>query len=129
MFNIGVSGSADLQKPEYAYELMGGVSAERATKAWKFGIGLNGEQEVDVFERSDTTDIRSVPKDYDFDAEVITTLGPKSGVGLSSSVFSRTVPNVYLGARLRAATNGPRRTNSGAPSASRIPSGRCTTTP
>jgi len=103
VFDVGVSGSADLQAQEYAYELEGGLSAERVTKAWKFGVGLDGEQEVDVFERSDTTDIRSVSKDYDFDADVVKTLGPKSGVGLSSTVFSQTFTNIYLGTRLRAA--------------------------
>ena len=103
VFDVGASGSADLQEQEYAYELEGGVSAERVTEAWKFDFGLDGEQEVDVFEQSDTTDIRSVSEDYDFDADIVKTLGPKSGVGLSSSVFSRTFTNIYLGTRLRAA--------------------------
>ncbi|WP_158666593.1 hypothetical protein [Salinibacter altiplanensis] len=103
VFDVGVSGSADLQEQEHAYELRGKVSAERVTSAWKVDLGLGGEQEVDVFERSDTTDIRSVLEDYDFDADVIKTLGPQSGMGLSGTVFSRTFTNIYVGTRLRAA--------------------------
>lgn len=103
VFDIGTSGSADLQEQEYAYELEGSLDAERITEAWKIGLGLDVQREVDVFERTDTTDIRSVSEDYDFDAEIVKTLGPKSGIGLTGSVFSRTFTNIQLGTRLRAA--------------------------
>ena len=103
VFDIGLSGSADLQEQEYAYELRGDLEAERITEAWKINFSLDGEEEVDVFERDDTTDVRSVSEDYDFDSDVVKTLGPNSGIGISSSVFSRTFTNIQLGTRLRAA--------------------------
>ena len=103
VFDVGVSGSADLQSQEYAYELEGDLSAERVTEAWKHNVRMNGEREVDVFEREDTTDIRSTSEDYDVDAAVVKTLGPNSGIGLSSTVFSRTFTNIQLGTRIRAA--------------------------
>ena len=103
VFDMGVSGSADVQEREYAYEIEGNLNAERVTEAWKVDFRLDGEQEVDVFEQEDTTDIRSVSEDYDFDAEVVKTLGPNSGAGLSGTVFSRTFTNIQLATRLRAA--------------------------
>lgn len=103
VFDVGVSGSANLQEKEYSYELEGNVNAERVTEAWKIDFRLDGEQEVDVFEREDSGDIRSVSKDYDFDADVVKTLGPNSGMGLSGTIFSRTFNNIQLGSRLRAA--------------------------
>ncbi|MFB6280198.1 MAG: hypothetical protein ABEK75_11895, partial [Salinibacter sp.] len=60
VFDVGVSGSADVQEREYAYEIEGNLDAERVTEAWKVNVRLDGKQEVDVFEREDTTDIRSV---------------------------------------------------------------------
>lgn len=103
VFDVGVSGSADVQEREYAYEIEGNLDAERVTEAWKVNVRLDGKQEVDVFEREDTTDIRSVSEDYDFDAGVVKTLGPNSGAGLSGTVFSRTFTNIQLATRLRAA--------------------------
>lgn len=103
VFDLGLSGSADVQEQEYAYELRADLGAERVTEAWKIDLGLDGEQEVDVFERADTTDIRSTSKDYDIDADIVKTLGPNSGTGLSGSVFSRTFTNIQIGTRLRAA--------------------------
>lgn len=103
VFDVGVSGSADLQEQEYAYELEGDLNAERVTEAWKIDFRLDGEQEVDVFEREDTTDIRSASKDYNFNADVVKTLGPNSGTGLSGSVFSRTFTNIQVATRFRAA--------------------------
>ncbi len=103
VFDVGVSGSADVQEREYSYEIEGDLNAERVTEAWKVDFRLDGEQEVDVFEREDTTDIRSTSEDYDFDAEVVKTLGPNSGAGLSGTVFSRTFTNIQLATRLRAA--------------------------
>lgn len=103
VFDVGISGSADLQEREYNYQAEGNLSAERVTEAWKVDIQLDGEQEVDVFERKDTTDIRSVSQDYDFDAGLIKTLGSNSGAGVSGTVFSRTFTNIQVGTRLRAA--------------------------
>lgn len=103
VFDIGVSGSADVQEQEYSYELEGDLNAERITEAWKIDFRLDGEQEVDVFERNDTTEIRSTSEDYDFDADVVKTLGPNSGMGLSGTVYSRTFTNILLGSRLGAA--------------------------
>ena len=103
VFDIGISGNGDLQSQEYSYELEGDLSAERITRAWKVNFRLDGEQEVDVFEREDTTDIRSPSEDYDVDAAVVKTLGPNSGMGLSSTAFSRTFTNIQLGTRVRAA--------------------------
>ncbi len=103
VFDIGISGSADVQEQEYSYELEGDLNAERITEAWKIDFRLDGEQEVDVFERNDTTEIRSTSEDYDFDADVVKTLGPNSGVGLSGTVYSRTFTNILLGSRLGAA--------------------------
>lgn len=103
VFDIGLSGSADVQEQEYAYELEGDLGAERITEAWKTELSLTGEQEVDVFEQDDTTDIRSTSEDYEFDAVLIKTLGPNSGTGLSGSVFSRTFTNIQVATRLRAA--------------------------
>lgn len=103
VFDVGTSASADVQEREYSYEVEGDLNAERVTDAWKIDFRLDGEQEVDVFEREDTTDIRSTSENYDFDTEVIKTLGPNSGAGLSGSVFSRTFTNIQVGARLRAA--------------------------
>jgi hypothetical protein len=103
VFDVGVSGSADVQERESAYEIEGDLSAERVTEAWKVNLQLDGKQEADVFEREDTTDIRSVSEDYNFDAEVVKTLGPNSGAGLSGTTFSRTFTNIQLATRLRAA--------------------------
>lgn len=103
VFDVGTSASADLQEREYSYEVEGDLNAERVTEAWKIDFRLDGEQEVDVFEREDTTDIRSTSENYDFDGEVIKTLGPNSGGGLSGSVFSRTFTNIQVATRLRAA--------------------------
>lgn len=103
VFDVGTSASGNLQDREYSYEIEGDLNAERVTEAWKIDFRLDGEQEVDVFEREDTTDIRSTSESYDFDGEVIKTLGPNSGSGLSGSVFSRTFNNIQVAARLRAA--------------------------
>lgn len=92
-----------MQEREYNYEAEGSLNAERVTEAWKVDIQLDGEQEVDVFEREDTTDIRSTSEDYDFDTEVVKTLGANSGAGVSGTVFSRTFTNIQLATRLRAA--------------------------
>lgn len=102
VFDVGLSGSADVQEREYAYELEGDLEAERITEAWKTEVALNGEQEVDVFEQDDNTEIRSTSEDYEFDTELIKTLGPKSGSGLSASIFSRTFTNIQIATRLRA---------------------------
>jgi len=102
VFDVGLSGSADVQEREYAYEVEGDLEAERITEAWKTEVALNGQQEVDVFEQDDNTDIRSTSEDYRFDAGLIKTLGPNSGAGLSSSVFSRTFTNIQIATRLRA---------------------------
>ena len=103
VFDVGVSGSADVQEREYNYEAEGRLNAERVTEAWKVDIQLDGEQEVDVFEREDTTDIRSTSEDYAFDTEVVKTLGANSGAGVSGAVFSRTFTNIQLATRFRAA--------------------------
>lgn len=103
VFDVGVSGSLDLQEKEYAYELDGNLSAERITRAWKLDFRADGEREVDVFEQADTTEIRSTSENYGFDAQVVKTLGPKSGTGLSGSVFSRTFTNIQVATRFRAA--------------------------
>jgi len=103
VFDVGASGSADIQEQEYSYEIEGDLNAERVTEAWKVDLRLDGEQEVDVFERPDTTDLRSTSEDYDFDSEVIKTLGPNSGAGISGSVFSRTFTNIGIATRFRAA--------------------------
>ncbi|WP_263786129.1 hypothetical protein [Salinibacter grassmerensis] len=103
VFDVGVSGSADVQEREYNYEAEGNLNAERVTEAWKVDVQLDGEQEVDVFEREDTTDIRSTSEDYNFDTEVVKTLGSNSGAGVSGGVFSRTFTNIQIATRLRAA--------------------------
>jgi hypothetical protein len=103
VFDVGTSASTDIQEREYSYEIEGDLNAERVTEAWKIDFRLDGEQEVDVFEREDTTDIRSTSEDYNFDAEVIKTLGPNSGLGLTSSLFSQTFTNIQVATRLRAA--------------------------
>lgn len=103
VFDIGASGSFDLQEQEHSYEIEGDVSAERITQVWKLNFRADGQHEVDVFEQEDTTDIRSTSEDYEFDGEVIKTLGPKSGTGLTTSVFSRSFTNIDVGTRLRAA--------------------------
>lgn len=103
VFDIGSSGSFDLEEQEYSYQLEGDLNAERITQAWKLDFRADSEYEVDVFEQEDTTDIRSTSEDYDFDANVVKTLGPKSGAGLTSSVYSRTFTNIQIATRVRAA--------------------------
>lgn len=103
VFDIGASGSLDLQEQERSYELEGDISAERITQAWKLNFRADGQHEVDIFEQDDTTDIRSTSEDYEFDGEVVKTLGPKSGTGLTTSIFSRTFTNIDVATRFRAA--------------------------
>lgn len=103
VFDIGASGSFDLQEKEHSYELEGDLSAERITRAWKLNVRLDGQHEVDVFEQADTTDIRSPSENYEIDGDVVKTLGPHSGTGISTSVFSRTFTNIQVGTSLRAA--------------------------
>lgn len=103
VFDVGASGSLDLQEQEQSYEIEGDISAERVTRAWKLDFRADGQHEVDIFEQEDTTDIRSTSEDYEFDGEVVKTLGPNSGAGLTTSVFSRSFTNIDVGTRFRAA--------------------------
>lgn len=103
VFDVGASGSFDLQEKEHSYELQGDLSAERVTRAWKLDFRADGEKEVDVFEQEDTTNIRSTSQNYDVNGDVVKTLGPNSGAGLSATVFSRTFTNIQIATRFRAA--------------------------
>lgn len=103
VFDIETEGRFNLQDRESSYQVKGSLAAERITSAWKIDMQGDGKREVDVFEREDTTDIRSTSDDFGLDTQVVKTLGPNSGTGLSASVFSRTFTNIQVGTRFGAA--------------------------
>lgn len=102
VFDVGASGSFDLQERERAYEVEGNLAADRITQAWKLQFEAEGEREVDEFDRDGET-IRSTSLDASLDGDVIKTLGPNSGSGVSASLFTTTFSNIDAGARLRGA--------------------------
>ena len=102
VFEIGGSGTLGLKETEQEYEVGGALEAERVTEAWKLEFDLESEYELDVFER-DGKEIRSASRDNDFDADVVKTLGPRWGAGVSGTAFSRTFTNTALGGRVEPA--------------------------
>ena len=102
VFEIGGSGDVGLEESEKEYEVEGELEAERITEAWKLEFELESEYELDVFEQDDE-EIRSTSQDTDFDADVVKSLGPHWGTGLSGTAFSRTFTNTDLAIRLEPA--------------------------
>lgn len=99
VFEIGGSGDIGLEESEQEYEIEGNVGAERVTEAWKLEFEFESEYELDVFKR-DTTEIRSSSRNTDFDADIVKSLGPHWGAGISGTAFSRSFINTDLAVRL-----------------------------
>ena len=102
VFEVGGGGDIGLEEAEKEYEVEGALEAERVTAAWKVAFELESEYELDVFEQ-DEEEIRSVSQDTDFDADVVKSLGPHWGAGVSGTAFSRTFTNTDLAMRLEPA--------------------------
>ncbi len=102
VFEIGGGGNLGLEESEREYEVDGEIEAERITEAWKIEVEFRGEYELDVFKR-DGDEIRSVSRDNSLDTDVVKSLGPHWGSGLSGRAFSRTFTNTDLAVRLEPA--------------------------
>lgn len=105
VFEISGSGRFDVEEQQRSFDLSGEIEAERITRAWKHQFELETDYELDIFEVEDDSvrTFRSSSQDYDFDADVVKSLGPHWGAGVSGTAFSRTFTNTHLAIRLEPA--------------------------
>lgn len=98
VFEIGGGGRFDIEQQEKSYDIEGEIEAERITEAWKLQFQGQSEYELDKFDIDGET-VRSTSQDYDVDADVVKSLGPHWGAGISGTAFSRTFTNTDFALR------------------------------
>lgn len=103
VFEISADGRLSVEEQSQRYNLRGEVEASRVTEEWKLEFEGDTNYELDVFTPTDREETRSSSRDNAFDADVVKTLGPHWGAGISQRTFSRTATNKDFAARAEAA--------------------------
>lgn len=102
VFEISGSGRFDTEEQEESYDVRGEVEASRITRAWKLEFQAQSDYELDIFELNGE-EVSSSSQDYDVDADVVKSLGPRWGAGVSGTAFSRTFTNTLFAVRVEPA--------------------------
>ena len=102
VFELGGNGNFDGESQSSSNQFRGNLSAERVTENWKMDLSVRATRNENKFTLSDGEEITRVSRDAYSSILVGRSLGPRTSVGLRSTISNSTRSNFDLAMRTMA---------------------------